>query len=79
MATREAVKEYQDIKEKSVYAEHISDSYVNAAVAAYSPTLLFINFSLLGTLSAVLGIPAICKVAEKLKDREAPLEDSKGL
>jgi len=65
-----ALKDYLKTKSKSGYAEHLTDSFVDATVASFSPVLLFANFSLLGTLSTLLAAPVICKVSAKLAEKD---------
>lgn len=74
IASRNALSEYSSTKAANGYSQHITDSFVGATVASFSPQLLFASFSILGTVSVLLGVPIASTVAEKIKEKEGETE-----
>ena len=64
-SSKEALKDYLAEKSSAQFSEYMGNQVANAAVASFSPILLFTSLSLLGTVSILVGVPIAGRVKEK--------------
>ena len=73
-SSKDALKDYLAEKNSAEFSQYMGNQVANAAVAGFSPILLFTSLSLLGTVSVLVGVPIAGRVNEKEKKTESWLE-----
>ena len=64
-SSKDALNDYLMEKNSAEFSQYMGNQVANAAVASFSPILLFTSLSLLGTISVLVGVPIAGRVKEK--------------